>query len=247
MRSPRLAAVAALIAAGVVAAAVMLPATGTAQTAPAERDTVTVVAVGTVEGRPDLAVVHLGIAARALTAQAAMEELARRQNAVIDALENGLGLADDQVRTGNITLRRNCRYDRTRDRTVCSGYVARTSIRAETKDLDQVGAIIDAALEAGANSLNGVSFERTEKDEALREALVQAMDLARAKADTLARSGGRALGRVMVIEEGGARRPVFLSGAADAAGGFAGEESGPVIDPSDSITRVVISVTFALD
>lgn len=244
MARRRLSLATAAVAAGLVGAALMRPAIGTAQTT-GERDTVTVAAVGKVEGRPDLAVVHLGISATDESAQLAMDELARRQNAVIDALENGVGLADDQVRTGNITLRRNCRYDRSLERTVCRGYAARTSVTAETTDLDQVGTIIDAALRAGARALNGVSFERTEDDAALREALAQAMELARAKADTLARSAGRTLGRVMVIEEGGARRPVFA--AADAAFGTAGSTPELDIDPSDSVTRVVIAVTFALD
>ncbi len=242
----RLGAAAAVVVLGLVVAAVMVPGIGTAQTSTAERDTVTVTAVGKVEGRPDLAVVHLAIAATAASAQGAMDELARRQNAVIDALENGVGLRDEQVRTGNITLRRNCRYDPGLERRICEGYLARTSVRAETNDLDQVGTIIDAAIRAGANALNGVSFERTENDEALREALAQAVELARAKAETLATSAGRNLGRVMVIEEGGARRPVF--GGAEAFGRALNATAADLdIDPPDDITRVVIVVTYALD
>jgi uncharacterized protein YggE len=174
-----------------------------------------------------------------------MDELARRQNAVINALENGLGLADEQVRTGDVTLRRNCRYDRNTRRQVCSGYRAATTITAETNDLDQVGAIIDAALRAGANALNGVSFERTQDDEALKEALAQATELARSKAETLASSSGRDLGRVMVIEEGGAQRPIFSGDFGDAGrASLAGEVS---FDPPDEITRVILVVTYALN
>ena len=234
------------IAAGLVVAALVLPGIGTAQTTTAERDTVTVTAIGKVEGRPDLAAVHFGIRGVAATAQGAMETLARRQNAVIDALEDGLGLGDEAVRTGNISVRRNCRYDRRLERTVCNGYAARTSVRAETRDLDQVGAIIDAGIAAGASSLNGVNFERTENDQAIQEALAQAMDLARAKAEALATSAGRTLGRVMVIQEGGAQRPIFDGQAAFNALGTA-DVSGITIDPSNDITRVVIVVTYALD
>lgn len=132
------------VVAAVAIVALVVPGTGSAQTETTTRDTVTVTAVGTVEGRPDLAAVNFGIRAVAATGSAAIDELARRQEAVIGALEDGLGLPDEDVRTGNISVRRNCRYNRSLERNVCEGYQARTSVRAETRSLDQVGDIIDA-------------------------------------------------------------------------------------------------------
>lgn len=242
----RLAAPVVAIVVALVVAAVIAPSTGSAQTQTTVQDTVTVTAVGTVEGRPDLAVVNFGIGAVAATGSGAIDELAARQNSVIDALEDGLGLADEAVRTGNISVRRNCRYDRTLDRTVCRGYRARTTVRAETRSLDQVGAIIDAGIDAGASALEGVSFERTENDQALQEALTQAMDLARAKGQALATAAERNLGRVLVIEEGGAQRPIFNTGSFDSAGGESAAAS-LVIDPRNEATRVILVVTYALD
>lgn len=237
-----------VVAVALVVAALLVPGSGSAQTSTATQDTVTVTAVGKVEGRPDLAAVSFGIRATDASAQGAMDALAQRQNSVIDALENGLGLSDDAVRTGNISLRENCRYSRRLERTVCNGYLARTTVRAETRDLDQVGEIIDAGIAAGANSLNGVSFERTENDEALKEALAQAMQLARAKGEALATSANRNLGRVMVIEEGGAQRPAFDTATRGLAAGGAGFAADSIrIDPPNDITRVLIVVTFALD
>lgn len=230
-----------------IVVATIAPGTGSAQTETTAQDTVTVTAVGKVEGRPDLAAVNFGIRAVAPTGSGAIDALARRQDAVIDALEGGLGLPDEDVRTGNISVRRNCRYDHSLDRTVCRGYQARTEVRAETRSLDQVGEIIDAGMAAGASSLQGVSFERTEDDDALKEALAQAMELARAKGETLATAAERSLGRVLVIEEGGAQRPSFESPnfAADAGGTAAA--SGIIVDPRDEVTRVLVVVTYALN
>jgi len=228
-----------------VVAAVIAPSPSTAQTETTQ-DTVTVTAVGKVEGRPDLAAVNFGIGAVAPTGSGAIDELARRQDAVIDALENGLGLADEDVRTGNISVRRNCRYDRNLERTVCNGYRARTTVRAETRSLDQVGEIIDAGIDAGASTLEGVSFERTENDEALREALTQAMELARSKGETLAAAGERSLGRVLVIEEGGAQRPIFSAGSFDSAGSESVAAS-ISFDPRNDVTSVIVVVTYALN
>lgn len=235
----------AIVVAGLVLLAVVAPSISSAQTDTTQQDTVTVTAVGRVEGRPDLASVSFGVRGIDPSAEQAMDLLASRQSALIDAL-HGLGLTEDEVTTGNISLRRNCRFDRTLERTVCRGYLARTSVRAETTDLDQVGKIIDTGVRAGAGSLHGVSFERTEDDAAIAEALAQAVDLATAKARALADRAGRELGRVMVIEEGGARRPVFAEARAlgGAASGFA---SDIVVNPPAEVTKVVIVVTFALN
>lgn len=72
------------------------------------------------------------------------------------------------------------------------------------------------------------------------------MGLARSKGEALAAAEQRTLGRVMVIEEGGAQRPIFSNGSFDVAAG-ASSASGIQIDPRDDITRVVIVVTYALD
>ncbi|MDQ3963192.1 MAG: SIMPL domain-containing protein [Actinomycetota bacterium] len=228
-------------------AAVLAPTAGLTQTDTATIDTVTVTAAGKVEGRPDLATIHFGIRARHATASGAMDELARRQNAVIDNIR-ALGLAQDEVTTGNIGLEEACRYDRDLDRVVCSGFVARTSVRAETTDFDLVGRIIDAGVEGGATSVNNVAFEKTEENQAIQDALAQAMDLATTKAEVLATGAGRELGRVLVIEEGGSRRPTFST--RDAAFGTAasgGAIANLVINPADRITKVRIVVTFALN
>lgn len=247
MRADAVSAGAVGIVVALVAAAVLVPTAGISQTTEPTIDTVTVTAGGKVEGRPDIAVVSLGIRVRDATAQGAMDELARRQEAVIRGIRN-LGLQQDGVTTGNIGLQEACRYDRDLDRVVCSGFVARTTVRAETTDFDLVAPIIDAGIDGGATSVNNVSFERSERNDAIQQALAEAMDLARAKAEVLATRSGRQLGRAMIIEEGGSRRPEITT--ADAAfGTTAARGAAPnfVINPPDQITRVRIVVTFALN
>lgn len=244
-RSGSVAVLVALVA--LVAVAVLAPTAGLSQTAEAIPDSVTVTAAGKVEGRPDLAVVSFGVKARGATAEVTMNELSARQNGVIDALR-ATGLTEDEVTTGNISLNESCHYDRELRRTVCEGFVARTSVRAETRDLEGVGEVIDAGVAGGASSVNNVSFDRTEDNEAIKEALAQAMDLAIAKAEVLATRAGRTLGRAVVIEEGGSQRPVFGTASADFARGTVANSVVPfVINPPDQITKVRIVVTFALN
>ena len=236
---------AAVLISGLVLIALLAPGISSAQTEAAAQDTVSVTAVGKVEGRPDLASVSFGVRGKADTAQAALDQLGQKQRSLIAALEN-LALADDAVTTGNLSLRENCRYNRTLERVVCDGYVARTTVRAETTDLDQVGEIVDTGVQAGAGSINNVSFERTEDDAAVDEALRQAVAIAEAKARALAEGAGRQLGRVLVIEEGGAQRPDF--GEESFARNLgAAAMSGVSFQPPDEVTRVTIVVTYALN
>jgi uncharacterized protein len=236
---------AASLVAVLVVLALIVPGVSTAQTDATVQDTVTVTAVGKVEGRPDLASISFGVGGRADTAQAALDQLAQRQASLIAALE-GLQLGEDAVTTGNLSIRENCRYNRTLERVVCNGYRARTSVRAETTDLDRVGEVVDAGVQAGAGSVNDVSFERTEDDVAVDEALRQAIAVAEAKATALAEASGRTLGRVLVIEEGGAQRPFFGEESGFAAGADFNSASGITFSPPDEVTRVNIVVTYAL-
>jgi uncharacterized protein YggE len=59
------------------------------------------------------------------------------------------------------------------------GYVVTNSVRAESKRVDQAGAIIDAALGAGANLINSLSFYASSIDEPRRQAIALAVASAR--------------------------------------------------------------------
>lgn len=225
-------------------AAVVMPLPGRTQTeSTAYPETVTVTAAGKVEGRPDLATVSFGIREEAQSADEAMDRLAVSTDRVFDALL-GAGLSEDQVTTQDVELYKD--YDYVDDRRVFVAYVAATGIRAETRNLDEIGKIIDVGVEAGANSVRGINFERTNQNEALQEALRQAMNLATMKAQELATTAGRQLGRALVIEEGGARAPSPPQPLARSISADAGGVAAIRISPPSQTTLVRIVVTFAL-
>ncbi|MFN2526006.1 MAG: SIMPL domain-containing protein [Actinomycetota bacterium] len=203
-------------------------------------ETVTVGAAGRVEGRPDLAKVIFGIHAEDPSAAAAMDKLADKTQRVFDALR-GAGLNNEQIETLDVSLNRQ--FERRDGRSVFVGYAASTGVQARTRDLDRVGELIDVGVEAGADSIRHVSFERTNENEALLQALRQAMELARTKAEALATTAGRQLGRALVINEAGQRQPQPLAVAAPFAA--AGGTTLP-INPPTQATVVRIVVTFAL-
>src|SRR5699024_9080109 len=77
------------------------------------------------------------------------------------------------------------------------GYRAMNMVSVRTTDLDRVGALIDAGLRAGANRLQGVSFELVNSAAAEAEALEMAVGKAHTAAETMARALGVQLGTVL--------------------------------------------------
>jgi uncharacterized protein len=88
-----------------------------------------------------------------------------------------------------------------------TGYQLTNTVEATIRDVATVGALIDAALAAGATSLDGLAFRLADPTEALAEARRRAVADARARAAVLAAEAGVILGRVVAITEGGEMSP----------------------------------------
>ena len=100
--------------------------------------------------------------------------------------------------------------------------------------------MIDAAVDAGANTVWGPTLSRSDADRLYRDALVKAVADAKTRADTLAAAAGRTVGRVVSIVEGGAAPGPLQDRAVGAV-----ESSVPVVSGPQEITAVV-SVTYEL-
>ena len=71
----------------------------------------------------------------------------------------------------------------------------------ELTNIDQLGEVFDAMINAGVNTLDGVQFDLQDRDAATDEALTKALEKARHKADLMASTLGVRLGQVQRIEE----------------------------------------------
>ena len=67
-------------------------------------------------------------------------------------------------------------------------------------DLSMVGAVLDAAMEAGANTTYGISFSSTQANDAYQKALTRAVEDAMTKAQVLAAAAGVELGELIRID-----------------------------------------------
>jgi uncharacterized protein YggE len=113
-------------------------------------------------------------------------------------------------------------------------------------DISTVGEVIDDAVKAGANLSNGITFQLSDENQGVNQALGDAVVNARSKAETLAGAGGAQLGEVVSMQESsyGSTPPVYYG--RDASMGGAVADSPTPIQPPTLETQVSVTVTWAL-
>jgi hypothetical protein len=171
--------------------------------------TITVHGLGTVEMDPDRARVSIGVETEAAGAREAQVETNRVANGILAAIRT-LGIDPDDVQTSRVTLYPV--YDDRRAETPSArptiiAYRAANTVSVDLDDLGRIGPVIDAAIEAGANRIEGVEFGLRDPSEARGRALRAAVADARSRAEAIAGALGVDLGPVIETIELGAGPP----------------------------------------
>jgi uncharacterized protein YggE len=230
----------ALVVAGFLAGAVIaLQVPSAAQPSGSPTDTtqrtITVSGTASIHAQPDEAVVSLGVQTQASTAQAAMQQNATKMSAVFGAMRN-LGIGGADLATTNVSL--DPVYSN--DGSTVIGFQAMNQIEVTIHDMGAVGKVIDAAVAAGANLAGGITFQLSDQNQGVNDALAKAVQNARSKADAMAAAADATVGQVVTIDEGHAPTPMGYA-VPQAAEGVATPVNPPTIQ-----TQVQVTVTWAL-
>jgi uncharacterized protein YggE len=146
---------------------------------------------------PDAAVIVLSVVTQNAQAITAQQTNALKSEAVANAIKNTAG-TNAEIKTSDYSLQPQYDYRDNRLPKIV-GYDARNSVIVTMSDLKNVGAVIDAASSAGANSVDNVSFILRQTSPARGQALSDATHQAMNKAQSIAQAlGGRVL---RVVEE----------------------------------------------
>jgi uncharacterized protein YggE len=154
---------------------------------------------GTIEVAPDLATLSIGVTTQGDTAANALAANTAAMEAVMARL-SASGIESRDMQTSNLYLSPNWTGYDTATPTI-SGFVASNSLTVQVRKLDTLGAVLDASVADGANTLNGLSFGLSDPGPVLDEARKEAVADARANAELLAAAAGMKLGRVVLISE----------------------------------------------
>jgi Uncharacterized conserved protein len=218
--------IAALGAAAIVMAALFLagcqsssvtPAQGTgAITTPAAAvDTITVNGEGKVSVTPDEAVVNVTVETDAGDASSALDTNSKDMQKVLAALK-AQGIKDTEIMTANVAVYPNRQSDPQTGKESLLGYRAQNSVTVTLTDLTKVPSVFTAATEAGANNITGPTWQLSDNNQAVKEALTRATENAFGKAQTLATASGVKVGSILVLNEGSISTPPILYAAGDA-------------------------------
>lgn len=173
-------------------------------TAGERRATVTVSGTGSAGRSADLAqAVFTAEAVRGSAADA--RSAAASVAASVIAAVRGAGVPDADLRTAGLDVSPNWEHDGTK--MVRNGFTVSNRIAVTVRDLESIGRVLDAGLEAGATGLDGVSFRLADETPAADEARRAAVADARSRAATIADASGGRLGALVSIAEGVASVP----------------------------------------
>lgn len=163
--------------------------------------TISVTGTGTVEAAPDMATLMIGVTTQGATAAAALAENSKATDAVIARLAAS-GIETRDMQTSNLYINPNWTgYDSATP--TISGYVASNMLTVQVRSLETTGAVLDAAVADGANTLNGMTFGLADAEPVYKEARKEAVADARAKAELLAAAAGVKLGAILTISDAG--------------------------------------------
>lgn len=193
------------IAAALIFAGCAAPQATAADPAPAPR-TISVTGEGKAAAAPDMAVVTIGVQSEAPTAAAALRQNSADMTATINTLKE-LGIEDRDIQTSGLSVNPRYDYERNRSQPEVIGFTASNRVTVRLRDLSAAGAVIDQAVQSGANSLGGVSFAFSDPKPLYDDARRDAVADARAKADLLTNAAGVRLGKLLYIQEGYAASP----------------------------------------
>jgi uncharacterized protein YggE len=223
-----------LLLAAAAIAGVARPREGRAADTPATpAKTVTVTGSGSVTTVPDRASFDFTVDTQAASAQAALAKNASAAAAMIAAIKNA-GVADGDIRTGQVSLSPQMN-DAGTD---VLGYTASNTVSA-TIAIAKAGALVDAAVGAGATGVSGPSLTRSDSDALYDKALQAAVANAADKAKTLATAAGLSLEGVQTMVEGSQQPVVFAPGKMDAG-------AATPIEPGTQSIDATVTVTYAL-
>ncbi len=200
---------------------------------------------GEIPAPPDIAELRLGVEAQEETVSQAQTGASDAMDRVMSAL-TGNGVLAEDIQTQYFNIRQVTRWDRDSEEEVVIGYRVTNTLTAKVRDIDAVGAIVEAVVEAGGDfiRIEDIDFSVDDPSEYYQEASQEAMADAKSKAEQLAELGEVRLGKPTFISEGSIsvpRAPVVVEMAVKSS-----EGSGTPISPGEVEITLTVQVVYAI-
>jgi uncharacterized protein YggE len=194
-------------------------------------NTITVVGKSQVVIEPEIAVLGLGVEICDPEAQAANRKVNQHLETLILEMQQA-GVSREDIRLGSFSL-----YPTYYDQRL-TGFCANNSLSITSKDLDNISALMDSAIEGGATNVYGVTFTVEDTNAAAQDGIRAAFEDAERQAQQMAALLHRTVRRATTVN-------VQLSAFVVAVKtGYAG--GGGMSDAQDQAMGVSVTVVYEL-
>jgi len=199
--------------------------------------TIQVSGAAEIQVEPDIAIVRLGVQTDAKTAQEAMNQNNSKVQALIGSLKK-YNIPSQNIQTQTIRLAPRYENGDPNNPATLVGYTASNIVEVQSKDLDSLGALLDDAVHAGANTIEAIRFKVSDPGTALDRAREAAVEDAHHKAEQLAQLAGASLGSIVEIQEN-TSSPVPLSPESSMT-------SAVPVSPGTQVVSIQVHMTWSL-
>ena len=234
---------AALLALTVIFTGILLvKTTGTAANSPAGQivNTISVSSTGKVTVLPDVGYISLGIETKDPDVKIAEDDNSEIMDAIMSALAK-FDIEETDIETVGYNI--YPQYEEYNDEKP-STYVVSNTIEVTVKNLEDMSKIIDAAVEAGANRTNSIRFDVLDREASYNEALKDAVEKAKARAEVLAEASGLKIVGVLTVSESGSMPSYYYADTMTYAMAEDAKASSVSISTGDLDISASVSVTF---
>jgi uncharacterized protein YggE len=230
--------------AGAIAARALPPPSPPAHPPQAHPSTRTLEVTGNGEAHvaPNLAFLNLAIETHAATAQEAAGSNAALAQKVVAALTKKLA-GKGKVWTGGYSLYPEYSEAKPGEKPTVTGYRADNSITVRTGEISTLGALIDTAIDAGANRINYLRFTLSDESKARSQAIALAAKDAQSQAESLAKALGVKLGPIIKATTTAQVRPMAMM----RMGAMIMARGATPVQPSEVNVPATVSVTYRIE
>jgi len=173
----------------------------------------------------------------------AVKEVNSKMESLIKAAKD-FGISANDIKTQSLSFYQNeeSYYDNGVQKSRKGQWRVSNSIEITLREIDKASAMADMLASSGANNVYGPNFQFDDTTEFENALFDQAIKNAKIKAENIAKSSGRSLGKVISVNEGsggGNIYPMYASKGAEGGGGA------PIEAGSGTVSQTV-TVVFEL-
>jgi uncharacterized protein YggE len=201
-----------------------------------------VTGTGKVTLTPDIAYISIGVHTEAKDVNEALTSNTAQAQKVADAL-NALAVDAKDIQTTSFNVYPQQQFG-PQGEPLDTKYIVDNTVYVTVRDLTKLGQMLDAVVRSGANNINGISFDVSNREEANSQARKAAIEDARKQADELAKAAGVTLDLVQSISLSGNPTPVPMYEAKGGAGMSAGANA--PVSAGQMIITVDANITYTL-